>query len=57
MEDYIFSAGVEQTEEMKAWLWDNHFAALVSDQPAFEVRITHLFLHLRRDSDLPQFSW
>lgn len=37
MKGKVEIAGVEQTEEMKAWLWDNHFAALVSDQPAFEM--------------------
>ncbi|CAL1708206.1 unnamed protein product [Somion occarium] len=29
-------AGIEQTEEMKRFLWDNHFAAVASDQPALE---------------------
>ncbi|KLO19603.1 hypothetical protein SCHPADRAFT_885216 [Schizopora paradoxa] len=29
-------AGIEQSEEMKAFLWDNHFAAIASDQPAME---------------------
>ncbi|KIJ31837.1 hypothetical protein M422DRAFT_266452 [Sphaerobolus stellatus SS14] len=29
-------AGIEQTEEMKAFLWDNHFSAIASDQPALE---------------------
>ncbi|KAH8117642.1 putative cyclase-domain-containing protein [Phellopilus nigrolimitatus] len=29
-------AGVEQSEEMKRFLWNNHFAAVASDQPAFE---------------------
>jgi len=29
-------AGIEQTEEMKAFLWNNHFAAIASDQPALE---------------------
>ncbi|PAV23994.1 hypothetical protein PNOK_0106200 [Pyrrhoderma noxium] len=28
--------GVEQSEEMKRFLWDNHFAAVASDQPTFE---------------------
>jgi len=28
--------GVEQTEDMKRFLWDNHFAAVASDQPTFE---------------------
>ena len=32
------SAGIEQTEDMKRFLWDNHFAAIASDQPALEVR-------------------
>ncbi len=32
------SAGIEQTEDMKRFLWDNHFAAVASDQPALEVR-------------------
>ncbi|KAF8638832.1 hypothetical protein AX17_001890 [Amanita inopinata Kibby_2008] len=29
-------AGIEQSEEMKKFLWDNHFAAVASDQPALE---------------------
>ncbi|KAJ7500437.1 putative cyclase-domain-containing protein [Mycena galericulata] len=29
-------AGIEQSEEMKRFLWDNHFAAVASDQPALE---------------------
>ncbi|PIL33200.1 hypothetical protein GSI_04650 [Ganoderma sinense ZZ0214-1] len=29
-------AGIEQTEDMKRFLWDNHFAAIASDQPALE---------------------
>lgn len=29
-------AGIEQSEEMKQFLWDNHFAAIASDQPALE---------------------
>ncbi|KZS89845.1 hypothetical protein SISNIDRAFT_458521 [Sistotremastrum niveocremeum HHB9708] len=29
-------AGVEQSEAMKRFLWDNHFAAVASDQPGFE---------------------
>ncbi|KAH9939441.1 hypothetical protein B0H21DRAFT_756933 [Amylocystis lapponica] len=29
-------AGIEQSEEMKAFLWDTHFAAVASDQPALE---------------------
>ncbi|KAH9890456.1 hypothetical protein C8Q73DRAFT_792907 [Cubamyces lactineus] len=29
-------AGIEQTEDMKRFLWDNHFAAVASDQPALE---------------------
>ncbi|KAK4705476.1 hypothetical protein P7C70_g728, partial [Phenoliferia sp. Uapishka_3] len=30
-------AGVENSDEMKEWLWENHFAAVASDQPAFEA--------------------
>ncbi|KII89473.1 hypothetical protein PLICRDRAFT_609462 [Plicaturopsis crispa FD-325 SS-3] len=30
-------AGVEQSEDMKRFMWDNHFAAVASDQPAFEA--------------------
>ncbi|KAN0061131.1 hypothetical protein ACQY0O_006866 [Thecaphora frezii] len=30
--------GVDQSEEMKAFLWDNHFAAVAGDAPAFECR-------------------
>jgi kynurenine formamidase len=30
-------AGIEQSEEMKEFLWDNHFAAIASDQPALEA--------------------
>lgn len=33
-------AGVEQSEEMKAFLWNNHFAAVAGDSPAFEARPT-----------------
>ncbi|THH29216.1 hypothetical protein EUX98_g4968 [Antrodiella citrinella] len=29
-------AGIEQTEDMKRFLWDNHFAAIASDQPTVE---------------------
>ncbi|KAL5528943.1 hypothetical protein ACEPAG_4917 [Sanghuangporus baumii] len=29
-------AGIEQSEEMKRFLWNNHFAAIGSDQPALE---------------------
>lgn len=29
-------AGIEQSEDMKRFLWDNHFAAAASDQPALE---------------------
>jgi len=29
-------AGVEQSEHVKRFLWDNHFAAVASDQPTFE---------------------
>ncbi|KAJ7071791.1 putative cyclase-domain-containing protein [Mycena belliarum] len=29
-------AGIEQSEEMKRFLWNNHFAAVASDQPALE---------------------
>ncbi|KAJ7753424.1 hypothetical protein DFH07DRAFT_1061520 [Mycena maculata] len=28
--------GIEQSEDMKRFLWDNHFAATASDQPALE---------------------
>ncbi|KAG9318011.1 hypothetical protein JVU11DRAFT_74 [Chiua virens] len=31
------SVGVEQSEDMKRFLWNNHFAAVASDQPSFEV--------------------
>ncbi len=31
------SAGIEQTENMKRFLWDNHFAAIASDMPSLEV--------------------
>ena len=30
------SAGVEQSEEMKRFLWNNHFAAAASDMPTLE---------------------
>ncbi|SOV06917.1 uncharacterized protein UDID_05744 [Ustilago sp. UG-2017a] len=33
-------AGVEQCEEMKEFMWDNHFAAVAGDSPAFEARPT-----------------
>ncbi|KAK7036016.1 Serine/threonine protein kinase PRP4 [Favolaschia claudopus] len=29
-------AGIEQSEAMKRFLWDNHFAAIASDQPSLE---------------------
>ncbi|KAF7314968.1 Serine/threonine protein kinase PRP4 [Mycena indigotica] len=29
-------AGIQQSEGMKRFLWDNHFAAIASDQPALE---------------------
>jgi len=29
-------AGIEQSEDMKRFLWNNHFAAIASDQPAME---------------------
>jgi len=29
-------AGIEQSEDMKRFLWNNHFAAVASDQPALE---------------------
>lgn len=29
-------AGIEQTEDMKRFLWNNHFAAVASDSPALE---------------------
>ncbi|PPQ91943.1 hypothetical protein CVT25_000986 [Psilocybe cyanescens] len=29
-------AGIEQSTEMKRFLWNNHFAAIASDQPALE---------------------
>ncbi|KIJ98038.1 hypothetical protein K443DRAFT_681087 [Laccaria amethystina LaAM-08-1] len=29
-------AGIEQSEDMKKFLWNNHFAAVASDQPALE---------------------
>ncbi|CDO71941.1 hypothetical protein BN946_scf184940.g88 [Trametes cinnabarina] len=40
-------AGIEQTEDVKRFLWDNHFAAVASDQPALErwpppEGVTHL---------------
>ena len=38
------SAGIEQTEDMKRFLWDNHFAAIASDMPALEVRLCPSFL-------------
>lgn len=33
-------AGVEQGEEMKEFMWNNHFAAVAGDSPAFEARPT-----------------
>ncbi|KAK0441291.1 hypothetical protein EV421DRAFT_1736759 [Armillaria borealis] len=29
-------AGIDQSDDMKRFLWDNHFSAIVSDQPALE---------------------
>ncbi|KAI0074694.1 hypothetical protein K474DRAFT_1511992 [Panus rudis PR-1116 ss-1] len=41
-----YFAGIEQTEDMKRFLWNNHFAAIASDQPAIEcwppAPVTHL---------------
>ena len=34
--DVFASAGIEQGEEMKRFLWDNHFAAVASDMPSLE---------------------
>ena len=34
--DVLESAGIEQGEEMKRFLWDNHFAAIASDMPSLE---------------------
>ncbi|KAG2360478.1 hypothetical protein BDR07DRAFT_1472453 [Suillus spraguei] len=31
-----YSAGIEQSEDMKRFLWNNHFAAVASDQPSLE---------------------
>ncbi|KAG2049483.1 hypothetical protein BDR06DRAFT_1012137 [Suillus hirtellus] len=31
-----YSAGIEQSEDMKRFLWNNHFAAIASDQPSME---------------------
>ncbi|KAG0701584.1 hypothetical protein DFH29DRAFT_1000119 [Suillus ampliporus] len=31
-----YSAGIEQSEDMKRFLWNNHFSAIASDQPALE---------------------
>ncbi|KAL8276419.1 hypothetical protein RQP46_011171 [Phenoliferia psychrophenolica] len=33
---YDHFAGVENSEEMREWLWQNHFSAVASDQPSFE---------------------
>ncbi|PFH53529.1 hypothetical protein AMATHDRAFT_73341 [Amanita thiersii Skay4041] len=30
-------AGIEQSDDMKRFLWNNHFAAVASDQPSLEV--------------------
>ncbi|KAI0344951.1 hypothetical protein BDW22DRAFT_1426672 [Trametopsis cervina] len=30
------NAGIEQSEDMKRFLWNNHFAAIASDQPTLE---------------------
>jgi hypothetical protein len=30
-------AGIEATDDMKRFLWNNHFSAIASDQPALEV--------------------
>lgn len=34
---YANFAGLEASEEMLRFLWNNHFAAVASDQPALEV--------------------
>lgn len=33
-------AGVEQADEIKQFMWNNHFAAVAGDSPAFEARPT-----------------
>ncbi|SPO28117.1 uncharacterized protein UTRI_04508_B [Ustilago trichophora] len=33
-------AGVEQSDDMKEFLWNHHFAAVAGDSPAFEARPT-----------------
>ncbi|KAK0186058.1 hypothetical protein F5146DRAFT_1005190 [Armillaria mellea] len=39
-------AGIDQSDDMKRFLWDNHFSAIVSDQPALEVCL--IFTSFRR---------
>jgi len=41
-------AGIEATDDMKRFLWNNHFSAIASDQPTLEVWPTpegHVHLH------------
>ncbi|KZV67767.1 hypothetical protein PENSPDRAFT_754659 [Peniophora sp. CONT] len=39
MAETLTFAGIEQSEEMKRFLWNNHFAAVASDQPALEASL------------------
>ncbi|TFK35464.1 hypothetical protein BDQ12DRAFT_759712 [Crucibulum laeve] len=41
-------AGIEQGDEMKRFLWNNHFAAIASDQPALEKWPPALGTHLHQ---------
>lgn len=36
-ENSFVSAGVEQSPQVLKWIWNNHFVAVASDAPAFEV--------------------
>ncbi|KAF7298292.1 Serine/threonine protein kinase PRP4 [Mycena kentingensis (nom. inval.)] len=44
--------GIEQSEDMKRFLWNNHFAAIASDMPSMEWKRGQLYRDLQRLSDL-----
>ncbi|KAF9646607.1 hypothetical protein BDM02DRAFT_2999451 [Thelephora ganbajun] len=42
-------AGIEPTDDMKRFLWNNHFSAIASDQPALEVwPVPEGYVHLHQ---------
>jgi Putative cyclase len=51
-------AGVEQSEAVLEWIWDEKFAAVAGDAPSFEAWRTNLptYSGLMRDSDAGEIS-